>query len=151
MLQLPQDPDLPGLNGCTALRRASRAGRCRRPLLLEAGANLDLASVDGCTALMRACGAKHLEIVRLLLEAGADKDAADNGGRTAWHWALVAGDAEILHLLLRVGVGTLKDLARIDGCAALMPASTQGHVEIVAERRCQHGPQPPHSFDEGIQ
>ena len=27
MLQLPQDPDLPGLNGCTALRRASRAGR----------------------------------------------------------------------------------------------------------------------------
>ena len=48
MLQLPQDPDLPDVNGCTALRRASHAGHLRIVrLLLEAGASKHAADNEG--------------------------------------------------------------------------------------------------------
>ena len=57
MLQLPQDSDIPDMNGCTASRRPSRAGRVGIVrLLLEASASLDLAGINGCTPLMKARG-----------------------------------------------------------------------------------------------
>ena len=62
MLQLPQNPNMVGSQGMSALTAASYAGHVEvLHLLLEAGADKNMQTTEGDTALNLACEGGHLE------------------------------------------------------------------------------------------
>ncbi|CAE7942505.1 unnamed protein product [Symbiodinium sp. KB8] len=131
MLRLPQNPNIVGSQGRSALTAASHEGNVEvLRLLLEAGADKNMQTTDGDTALILASAGGRLESVHLLLNAGADKNACDNDGFTALAAAAEFNSlSDIVRLLLDAGADV--NLASKCGTTALMLASQQGQLETV--------------------
>jgi len=96
LLKYGAKPDLPDIDGLTALMIASRGSRLEMAkVLLEHGANPNIKShnpdnidakiggIEGYTALMLACRSSTSEMVHVLLEHGADPKCVGADGKTA--------------------------------------------------------------------
>ena len=149
LLSRPQDPDVTGTMGESALYAASERGHLQVvSLLLEAGAskNVICGRWTRLTPLGVASREGHTEIVRLLLEAGGT--ATDRRDREAspLYLASLRGHVEVVRLLLEAGAD--KDEAFVFTYFQCDPdqlvcsevtsiqsplgvASREGHTEIV--------------------
>ncbi|CAE7893501.1 unnamed protein product, partial [Symbiodinium sp. KB8] len=130
LLEEPQDPNLFGARGFTALMHASAQGHLEvMRLLLEAMAEPNLAASSGATALFDASHQGQDEAARLLLEARADVNAKSNNGVTALMNAIFHGKAESSHLRLLLEARADVNVKSNNGVTPLMNAAFRGNAE----------------------
>jgi len=137
---LPQhiDPNVPDLNGSTALHWASRWNNLEAAsALIKSGANVKAANRYGVTPLSLACINGSAPMIELLLKAGADANTVLPEGETALMTAARTGDVNAVKALIAHGADVnFKESQR--GQTALMWAAAEGNAEVVAElvERC---------------
>jgi uncharacterized protein len=132
---LPQhiDPNVPDLNGSTALHWASRWNNLEAAsALIKSGANVKAANRYGVTPLSLACINGSAPMIELLLKAGADANTVLPEGETALMTAARTGDVNAVKALIAHGADVnFKETQR--GQTALMWAAAEGNAEVVAE------------------
>jgi ankyrin repeat protein len=116
---LPQhiDPNVPDLNGSTALHWASRWNNLEAAsALIKNGANVKAGNRYGVTPLSLACINGSAPMIELLLKAGADANTVLPEGETALMTAARTGDVNAVKALIAHGLmSTSKKAARADG------------------------------------
>jgi ankyrin repeat protein len=132
---LPQhiDPNIPDLDGSTALHWASRWNNLETATaLIRSGANVKAANRYGITPLSLACVNGSAPMVELLLKAGADPNTALPAGETVLMTAARTGDVDAVKALIAHGADVnFKETRR--GQTALIWAAAEGNAEVAAE------------------
>jgi ankyrin repeat protein len=132
---LPQhiDPNIPDVDGSTALHWASRWDNLETAnALIRGGANVKTANRYGVTPLSLACINGSAPMIELLLKAGADPNTTLPEGETALMTAARTGKLDAVKSLLSHGADiNFKESRR--GQTALMWAAAEGNAEAVAE------------------
>jgi ankyrin repeat protein len=146
VLRCGADPNVPDVNGETALFGAQHAGRADIvAVLLEYGANPDVQRNDGWTVLHGAITGGEYDVAKLLVESGANLELAEEKGQTPLYFATdLHGDwpGDFVGLLLRYGANvntSSKDGVRpihwaaMRGCCDLVPLFVSRGADINAK------------------
>ena len=132
---LPQriDPNIPDLDGSTALHWAARKDDVETAgALIKNGANVKASNRYGVTPLSLACINGNATMIELLLKAGADANTILPEGETALMTAARTGKVDAVKALLSHGADiNFKETRR--GQTALMWAAAEGNTEVAAE------------------
>lgn len=132
---LPQriDPNIPDLDGSTALHWAARKDDVETAgALLKNGANVKASNRYGVTPLSLACINGNATMIELLLKAGADANTILPEGETVLMTAARTGKIDAVKALLSHGADiNFKETRR--GQTALMWAAAEGNAEVAAE------------------
>jgi ankyrin repeat protein len=115
----PQDLNLHGENGDTALMKATKAGLFAVvEELIDVGADVNAINNDGNNALWFACFGNHYDLINLLLAAHIDINNQNDNGATVLMYAASSGKAGVLQLLLQhqpeLNLKNLDDFQAID-------------------------------------
>jgi ankyrin repeat protein len=142
LLKLRVDPNVPQVDGMTALGWAARNDDAKTAaLLLAAGADAKLANRYGVTPLTEAAINGNGAIVEMLLKAGAEANTALPEGDTALMLAAKTGKPEAISALLDHGA-RVNDKEPWHGETALMIAAGENHaaaVKLLIERGADTG------------
>jgi uncharacterized protein len=127
------DPNIPDVDGSTALHWASRWDNLETAgALIRGGANVKATNRYGVTPLSLACINGSGPMIGLLLKAGADPNTTLPEGETALMTAARTGKLDAVKSLLSYGADiNFKESRR--GQTALMWAAAEGNAAVVTE------------------